>query len=198
MTTVYSPFGLRPVFHPSGTIRPNKGTIASAYANNIFQGSPVALDVATGGLRLAPAGAAEQMLGAFQGVEYTPGNGRRVYSNYWPAAQVATDIVAYYTQDPAIVYEIQANAALVQDDILEMGSITANGSADGNTTTGFSTVGLDASTVANTADQLQILGFAPYPDNIVPTVAAPASDAFPIVQVQIATSQIQAQRPVAA
>src|SRR5688572_3000225 len=100
-----APFGLRPAFHPSGTIRPVVATIASGYANNIFMNSPVGI-IADGSIALAAAGgtAVAGACGAFQGVEYNPtATGPRVVSNMWPAAQTATSIVAYITQDPNIV-----------------------------------------------------------------------------------------------
>ena len=43
MPATSAPFGLRPVFHPSGTIRPVGTTIASAYNTAIFQNQPVAI-----------------------------------------------------------------------------------------------------------------------------------------------------------
>lgn len=185
----FNPFGLRPVFHPSGTIRPTEGTVITGLATNIFTGSPVALDPATGGLILAAAGAGTRAIGAFQGVEFTPADGRRRYSNTWPANQVATEIVAYYTRDAQIIYEIQANGPIVVEDIGEMASWTANGSANGNTTTGLSTVGLDVATLAAAADQFQILGIPAYPDNV-------PGDAFTIVNGRIMQHQLVADSPV--
>lgn len=181
MTATAAPFGLRPVYHPSGTIRQEALTIASAYNTNVFQFSPVQI-AADGTLAMAAAGA--RAIGSFMGVEYTPSDGRRRYGNMWPANQVATEIVAYYTRDPDIEYEIQANAALAQANIGEQYDWSANGSANGNTTTGLSTVSLNvASTAANAG--LQLLDNAPYVDNLL-------TDAFPIVRVRISEHQLRA------
>lgn len=179
MSAAAAPFGLRPVYHPSGSIRPVAVTIASALATNIFQYSPVAYVAASGTLALAAAGA--RAIGVFMGVEFTPSDGRRRYSNTWPANQVATEIVAYITQDHTIIYEIQADGSVAQDDIGECADWTANGTGNGNTTTGLSTVALATPPAAAIAG-LQIIGFAPYVDNA-------AGDAFTIVQVMIAEHQ---------
>lgn len=180
-----APFGLRPAFHPSGVIRPVAGTIASGYASNIFMGSPIGY-IADGSIALAPAGGTgiTGACGAFQGVEYTPSNGRRVLSNTWPANQVATEIVAYFTNDPNIVYEIQANATLTQAAIGEQFDWSANTTASGNTVTGISNVTLNvASTAANAG--LRVVGLTAGPDNAW-------GDPFPVLQVQLSEHQFVA------
>lgn len=193
----YNPFGLQPYSHESGTLRPAvyPGTIASGAAFNIFQNSPVQIDAATpsGNLILATAlgavgagAAANRIVGAFQGVEYTfTGTGRRTVSNYWPSGVVATNIVAWYTRDPRITYKIQANGPITAAQLGAQASITTNGSANGNTTTGFSTVGLDttgANITQTSTSQLRIVGFDQDPNNS-------PGDAFTIVMVQISMHQ---------
>lgn len=180
MTATSAGFGLRPVFHMTGgTIRPTEGVIASGYGSNIFLNSPVAL--LDGSLTLAAAAA--RAIGSFQGVEYTPSDGQRRYSAMWPASQVATQIVAYYTRDPYIVYEIQANGPIAQDDVGEAGDWTTNDTNAGNTTTQLSSVQLGS--VSSAVAGLQVLGISPYPDNA-------AGDAFTIVQVRIMEHQLLA------
>jgi hypothetical protein len=49
MSSVASPFGLKPAFHPSGIIRQQLSTIVSAHPTDIFQFSPVRIDDATAG-----------------------------------------------------------------------------------------------------------------------------------------------------
>lgn len=186
MSSTASPFGLRPSFHGSGgVIRPVSGTIASGYNANIFMGSPVGY-IADGSIALSPVNGTgiTGAVGAFQGVEYTPANGRRVVSNVWPANQVATDIVAYFTEDPNIIYDIQCSATLTQAAIGQQFNWTTNGSANGNPTTGFSTVALNvADTAANAG--LRVMGLTAGPDNAW-------GDAFPIVQVQLSEHQFVA------
>lgn len=214
MSLLFSPFGMRPLYSQSGILRPaanafssggglfgGGGTIASGYANNIFANAPVQIDSQTpaGNLILVPAlGAASatdlakvnRIIGTFQGCEFTlTATGRRTVSNYWPANTVATNIVAWFTRDPDMVFEIQANGPVAAANVGAQASITANGSANGNTTTGFSSVALDVTTAnsltppaANGFNQLRILGFSQRADN------APG-DAFTIVQVNIAAHQ---------
>jgi hypothetical protein len=185
MSSVNAPFGLRPSFHPSGTIRPTAGTITTGYASNIYMGSPVGF-IADGSIALAAAGgtAVAGACGCFQGCEYTPSNGRRTVSNIWPASTVATEIVAYFTLDPTIVYDIQGNAAIAQTAIGQQFDWSTNGSANGNLITGFSSVTLDtASSAANAG--LRVIGLTPGPDNAW-------GDAFTIVQVQLSEHQFVA------
>lgn len=183
---VNAPFGLRPSFHPSGTIRPVVGTIATGYANNIFMGAPVGI-IADGSIALAAAGgtAVAGACGAFQGVEYNPtATGPRVVSNMWPAATAAVNIVAYFTQDPTIVYEIQANATLTQAAIGAQYDWSANNTNSGNTVTGVSNVTLDVASAAANAG-LRVIGLTPGPDNAW-------GDPFPVVQVMLSEHQFVA------
>lgn len=210
MSSAYNPYGLAPALHPSGIVRPSVAggpqplgglTIASGYANNIFQNSPVQVDSQTpaGNLILVPAqGAASatsianvnRILGSFQGVEYTlTATGRRTVANFWAAGTVATSIVAQVTRAQDIIYEIQANGSVASTALGAQASITTNGSANGNTTTGFSSVGLDVTTAnslsppaANAFNQLRIVGFSQRIDNL-------PGDAFTQVLVQIAAHQ---------
>lgn len=186
MSSVAAPFGLRPTYHPSGTIRPESGVIASGYNVNLFQFAPVALD-ANGQVTAAATSTADniRLCGAFMGVEYTPTNGRRVLTNSWPANTVATEIVAYYTRDPMIVYEIQANGPVAVTNIGNAARTTVNDSTAGNTVTGLSNVALDAATLAAAAKPLQVVGIPNYPDNT-------PGDAFTLVQVRILTHQFLA------
>lgn len=186
MSAAAAPFGLRPVFHPSGSIRPVAVTIASALNMNIFQFSPVQFIAGSGAIQLAAAGS--RAVGVFMGVEFTPSDGRRRYSNTWPANQVATEIVAYITRDADISYEIQGNGVVSQDDIGECQDWTVNDTTAGSTTTGLSNVALTTPTAAAIAG-LQVVGLMPYVDNAW-------GDAFTIVEVMIAEHQFKPDHPV--
>lgn len=184
-----APFGLRPSFHPSGVIRPSVGTITSGTAANVFSNQPVRIDPATGDILPAGAGAGTTFVGVMQGVEFTNAQGRRTVSNFWPTGTVALagdpDTILYYTQDPTIVYAIQANGAVARTSLGAMGSFTA---ASGSLGTGLSTQMLDTATLADAADQLQIIGITFSPDNIW-------GDPFTVVDVQISQHQLLAARP---
>jgi hypothetical protein len=165
------------------------GTITSGSANNVFSNAPVRIDPTTGDILPAAAGAGTSLVGVMQGVEYTNAQGRRTVSNWWATGTVALagdpDTVLYYTQDQFITYAIQANGAVARTSLGAMGSFTAQ---SGSTGTGLSTVMLDTATLADTADQLQIVGITQGPDNVW-------GDAFTIVDVQISQHQLLAARP---
>lgn len=180
--TVNAPFGLRPSYRLNGSaITIETYTIASAYGTSIYSGAPVAI-AADGTITAAAAGG--RASGVFLGCEYTGADGRRVVSPFWPASTVAADAIAKITRDPDIVYEVQADAALATLNIGGQYDWTANGTANGNTKTGQSSVALGVSTVAANAG-LQIVGFPPYVDNL-PT------DSFPLVNVRISEHQFRA------
>jgi hypothetical protein len=183
-----APFGLKPLYHPSGIIRPKALDIASGYGTAIFQYGPVALGAPAVGLIAGPQLASTgPIIGTFLGVEFTPNDGRRRYSNNWPAGQTynAGSCVAYYTDDQLITYEIQANGSITEAEIGNQADFTAE---VGNTTTGFSTIALDQTGLTTTGNkQLKIIGLTPGPLNAF-------GDAFTIVQVQIANHQFTATR----
>jgi hypothetical protein len=177
MSSVNAPMGLVPVYHPSGEIRPITGSIASGYSSNIFQYSPVAYN--NGVIELAAAGS--RAIGTFMGVQYTDTNGRRQFSNKWPASTVATSIVCWFTSDQATVYKIQSTAALAEDDIGEQADWSTNNTSSGNTTTGLSSVTIGTPAAAGNAG-LRIIGLTASPDNAW-------GDTYTWVNVQISEHQ---------
>jgi hypothetical protein len=189
MSATNAPFGLRPAFHPSGLDRAQAlaNGITSTYGSNILKGQPVKYVAASGVIQ--PVTSTEAFSGAFAGVEWTDTTGRRRVSNYWPAntAYQTGSCVAYFYNDPNIVYEIQADGSVAQTSVgLEANftNLTA-----GSTTTGLSQCTMSA-TIQSTGvqGQLQILDIAPYPDN-------DWGDAYTIVRVQVAKRQIAAVVP---
>jgi len=183
MSTVSQPFGLRPAYSPSGVVRPTAYTMASGYGVNILQNQPVKIGT-DGNIQAAAIG--ERYIGTFQGVEFTDSDGRRRVSNKWTASAVATNIVAYVTLDPSIVYEIQANGSIAVTDIGKQADYTAI--TGGSFTTGLSGMMLDTATLTDTGNaQMRIIDLAPGPDNAF-------GDNFTIVQVQISEHQNVADR----
>ena len=115
------------------------------------------------------------------GVEFTDTDGRRRVSNKWTASTSATDIVAYVTTDPAIVYEIQGSSSL---NITNIGNQSdfANVTA-GSTTTGLSQAEFDVAGIQTSGNRvLRIV-------NLAPDVGNAWGDAYTIVQVQISLHQ---------
>ena len=190
MSATSAPFGLRPAFHPSGLDRAQAlaGGIPSAYNTDILKGQAV-LYVAGSGVIEPVNATGDALSGAFAGVELTDTTGRRRVSNYWPAntAYQTGSCVAYFYNDPNIVYEIQADGSVAQTSI----GLDANLSnfAAGSNVTGLSQATLNASILSTGVQgQVQILDIAPYPDN-------DWGDAFTIVRVQVARRQIAAVVP---
>ena len=185
MSATNAPFGLRPAFHPSGLDRAQAlaGGIASGYGSDILKGQPVRY--VTGGT-IEPAAAGQSFAGAFAGVEFTDTTGRRRVSNYWPAstAYQTGSCVAYFYNDPLIVYEIQADGSLAQTAIGDQADLS-------NTTAGSNVTGLSQATLSTTlagagaSAQMRIVDLAPYPDNAW-------GDAYTVVRVTINEAQFQA------
>ena len=190
MSATNAPFGLRPAFHPSGLDRAQAlaGGIPSAYNTDILKGQAV-LYVAGSGVIEPVNATGDSLSGAFAGVEWTDTTGRRRVSNYWPAntAYQTGSCVAYFYNDPNIVYEIQADGSVAQTSI----GLDANPSnfAAGSNVTGLSQATLSASILSTGVQgQVQVLDLAPYVDNAW-------GDNFTIVRVQVAKRQIAAVVP---
>jgi hypothetical protein len=180
MSSVSQPFGLRPVYSPSGVVRPTAYSILTGYASNILQNQPVKIVTSsTGEGTIAAAAIGDRFIGTFQGVEFTDTDGRRRVSNKWTASLAATDIVAYVTLDPTIVYEIQSNAALAVTDIGKQYDFTTIGT--GSTVVGISQMMLDVAS-ATTNASFRLIGITPGPDNNW-------GDTYVIAQVQISEHQ---------
>ena len=183
MSTTSQPFGLRPAFSPSGVVRPTAYSILTGYAVNILQSQPVKIGT-NGTIQAAAIG--DRFIGTFQGVEFTDSDSRRRVSNKWTASTAGTDIVAYVTLDPSIVYEIQANGSIAVTDIGKQADYTAISA--GSTTTGLSVLMLDTATLTDSGNaQVRIIGLSPAPDNDF-------GDSFTIVQVQVSEHQNVADR----
>jgi hypothetical protein len=185
MTAVAAPFGFRPVYHPTGLDRGILRTIASGYGTALYKGMPVTLN--TNGTIVAGAAAAD-ILGIFNGVEFIDATGKPNFQNFWPAGQTVqsgTPVNAYVWEDPATVFEVQANGPIVQADVGTQADVVNVGA--GNAMTGLSTAALGAVVAAGAQGQFRIMGFALNQDNAI-------GDAFTIVQVQIARSQFVANK----
>ena len=181
MSSTSAPFGMRPAFHPSGLDRAQAlaNGIASAYGSDILKGQPVKYSNGV----IVIAGAGDAFVGAFDGVEWTDTTGRRRVSNYWPAstAYQTGSCIAYFYQDPQIVYEIQADGSIAQTAIGDQANLS-------NTTAGSNVTGLSQCTLSSTlagADaqaQMRIVDLAPYPGNAW-------GDSYTIVRATVAKHQ---------
>lgn len=176
MSATASPFGFKVNRHPSGIARAEIFTIAAAYATAIYKGQPVKL-VTGGGVEAAAVN--EDLVGIFDGVEYTDAVGRRIKRPDWPAGGVtgATDIQAFVYTDPAIEYLVQASGSVAQTAVGDQADVVNPTANNGR---GYSTCGMDATLKGNAAQgQFRITGFGLQTDNAV-------GDAYTNVTVKIA------------
>lgn len=182
MSSTNAPFGMRAAYSPSGTIREMASTIATGYTSDIYTGQPVKIGN-DGTLQAAAAG--DAFIGIFAGCQYQPSGAQRpVVSPQWTANTAATQIVAYYTMDPYIVYEIQADGPIAQSQVGEQANFT---NAAANNGLGYSTCTISSSTASSGNYQLRVIGIANGIDNA-------AGDAYTVVQVQISNHQYVATR----
>jgi hypothetical protein len=217
MSITFKPFGLKPVYHPSGLDRavPFVGTntfvtgttfTAPYYltsGQSFFQYQPVSL-TASGQLTIANQTAASgTVYGVFDGVEYTTAEGRRTLGKNASKVTLdaATQIVFWIFADPALVYEAQVNGSASTASIgrqynfdTTTGYTTADGYVIGTGGAGFSTTALLATPVATTVQgQVRVVGLGR--EVAYPTGELNAwGDAYTIVQVQIANNTFVAPK----
>jgi len=217
MSTTFKPFGLKPVYHPSGLDRavPFVGTntfvtgttFTAPYSlsagQSFYQYQPVSL-TASGQLTIANQTAASgTVYGVFDGVEYTTAEGRRTVGKSASklTLDAATQIVFWIFADPGLVYEAQVNGSATTAYIGRQYNFdtttnytTADGYTIGTGGAGFSTTALIATPVATTVQgQVRVVGLGR--EVAYPTGELNAwGDAFTIVQVQIANNTFVAPK----
>jgi hypothetical protein len=217
MSTTFKPFGLKPVYHPSGLDRavPFVGTntfvtgttFTAPYSlsagQSFYQYQPVSL-TASGQLTIANQTAASgTVYGVFDGVEYTTAEGRRTVGKSASklTLDAATQIVFWIFADPGLVYEAQVNGSATTAYIgrqynfdTTAGYTVSDGYTIGTGGAGFSTTALLATPVATTVQgQVRVVGLGR--EVAYPTGELNAwGDAYTIVQVQIANNTFVAPK----
>lgn len=169
-----SPWGLTPVRYLNGAPWNGQMTayrLLSGYATNLFSGDPVTPAAAVNGtITIATAGhgaAANTILGAFYGVEYTNAQGVPVWQKYWAANTVtfgAADAVVWVVDDPMVIFNVQANAnpGVTNAQLLRNVDMVAGA---GSTVSGLSGWMLDTGTFGTDATrQLKVVRFVPVVD----------------------------------
>ena len=163
MANLDGPFGFR-------SVRPNAGgtsgrltnyTIASGYTSSIFYGDAV-IDAGSGVLEVAAATDAA-ILGIFQGCSYDDEAGRPKFSRYWPADQVATNIVAQVNLPDGETYLVQSTTVAAAN----IGQYCDLVAGAGDPATGNSGFEIDGTTynAASTGLTFQVVRIANSPDN---------------------------------
>lgn len=215
MSTTYQPFGLKPAYHPSGLDRATQfvGTNSFQAATDntynapygltsgqaFYQYQPVGINSSGQLVPAATLAATSRMFGVFDGVEFTDSQGRRSVAKWASKTTLdaSTQIIFWVFSDPALVYEAQVNGSVATSAIgLEYNFDATNnptvGYSIGNGGAGFSQAALAASPVAAGAQgQVKVVGLGR-------EAAFPAGqtnawgDAYTIVQVQVANSQLVA------
>jgi hypothetical protein len=217
MSTTLRPFGMKPVYHPSGLDRsvPFAGTnsfitgvtytapYSLSAGQSFFQYQPVGV-TASGQLTIAATAAATSpVYGVFDGVEYTTAEGRRTLGKNASKATLdaATSIVFWIFQDPTLIYEIQAAGSVTSAAIgsqynfsATANQTTADGYVIGVGGAGFSTTALAASAVASGAQgQVRVVGLGrqvAYPSGELNNWG----DTYTIVQVEISNNTFRAPK----
>ena len=145
-------------------------SIASNETNSIFMGDPVVLNANGSISRGSSAGA--ELVGIFNGCFYTdPTTQKPTFSNHYPGAIVADDIVANVISDPDVIFEVKIDDA--NGGRAQVGSTCniATYSA-GSTKSGISGVAIDGSTFATSdASNFAVYDLSTDPDNSDYTVA---------------------------
>ena len=195
MSSVSAPFGFRASYHNSGQIIAKAYTLATGYAQNVFQGDPVKL-VDTGVVQLGSSDGTRSgttdgvlLLGIFAGCQYIDALGVPTVSPYWPSGVAATEITAWVYDDPEILFAVQydnpSSGTTVQTDVGKECDWTV-ASPGGSTRTGLSNTKLSA--IQPTSGQFQITGCegtSGGPDSIL-------TDAFLVATVRINEHQYKA------
>jgi len=146
-------FGCKPVRMMGGA--PYSGgqsryRIASGATTPIYTGDLVT-QLTAGVLGRHAATGTVPIVGVFSGVQYTdPTTGEQVYKAYYPGSIAASDIIANVVDDPNVVFEVQADAALPVADLFGNFDIV-DASDVGDEYSGRSNTELDVTTGATTA-----------------------------------------------
>lgn len=146
MAALSSPYGVKVISDQNGVAaRPWRipNGIANGLASNIFKGQPVKMNPLTGTITPCtnPGGTPDQLMGIFDGVDFTPLGGRPSVSPFWPSGQQVQPgddflVYLYPLWIPGYRLQVQADGAVAQA-LLGSGFNFTNLSV-GNTSTGLS------------------------------------------------------------
>jgi hypothetical protein len=166
--TVDAPYGLKPINLIGGQVfagATRQIPIASGYATSIFNGDVVKL-VSDGTLEKETGTTTATPVGVFLGCSYTdPTLKYKLFSQYYPASTVASDIVAYVADDPDQLFKV----AVVSGTTVIAGygrTIVGNNvplvQNAGSATTGNSAVAVNGGSAATTVSlPLRIIDVVP-------------------------------------
>ena len=152
MSATAAPFGLRPVGNLSGTYNQSfrQYPILSTESTRICFGDIVKLNDAgsTTTIQKDTGTSSATPIGIFLGCRFIDVSTKQLtFSQQWSGA-AHTEGMAYVADDPNILFEIQADGAVNDDDIAANAALVQGTSS---AALGISRVSLDISTAANTA-----------------------------------------------
>ena len=152
MSATAAPFGLRPMGNLGGTYNGSfrQYPILSTESTRICFGDIVKLTDAgtTTTIQKDTGTTAATPIGIFLGCRFTDlSTGQTQFSQQWSGA-AHTNGMVYVCDDPNVLFEIQADGSVNDDDIAANAALVQGTS---NATLGISRVSLDISTAANTA-----------------------------------------------
>jgi hypothetical protein len=92
-----------------------------------------------------------------------------VFRQSWPTGTIASDALAYIIDDPDVVYQAQADAQVTQAGLGENTHFPAapNATTSGDTTTGNSTMAVDATTANTATFAFRVVDFVDSPTSTV-------------------------------
>ena len=154
-------FGLKPI----GKVGQNRDAQGlseysiAASSTAIYQNDPVKM-ANTGEIEVGAA--AEVLLGSLNGVFFTDATtSKPTYANHLKAANTATDIVGFVSDDPYERFEVQSAGTVAQTNIGNCADISYSAGSSPN----FVSKTEISGTMAAGAAQLKIMGVSKDPDN---------------------------------
>ena len=156
-------FGLRPI-GKVGQNRDAQGlseyTIAANTTAAIYQNDPVSA-YAAGAIQVAAAG--DALIGSLNGVFYTDSTTKKpTWANHLTAANAATDIVGFVSDDPYERFEIQVNSTFATAAVFSLADIEYTA---GNSANNVSKVELDRASLSLNSGQLKVIGITKDDEN---------------------------------
>lgn len=164
---VSAPYGLKPANLIGGQVNAG-GTrlipIASGYDVSVFNGDVVKLS--SDGVLVKDTGTtAATPVGVFLGCSYTdPVLKYQIFSQYYPANTVASDIVAYVVDDPDMLFKVAVVSSGTTIDGVARTVVGNNGTLvqnAGDTATGNSGVALSSTTATTATLPVRIIDVVP-------------------------------------
>tara|TARA_R110000787_G_scaffold264741_1_gene370630 strand:- start:35 stop:610 length:576 start_codon:yes stop_codon:yes gene_type:complete len=158
-------FGLKPIrAYGNGYENMGLGEYPVAASSNAIYFQDLVVQAATGYVTVGIAGT-EDILGSLNGVFYTDTTtSKPTWANHLAASNTATDITALVNDSPLQQYEVRSNnaGASLQTDVGTTADIAYTAGVAANY---VSRATLDDSSIANTAQQVKIIGISRDPEN---------------------------------